>query len=88
MKIALSLLVFLIAATSALAQDEQPVVGRYQLLSGIIELAAKSGPAAQHRVVFRIDTKTGKAWLYTLVETKDGKVSEFWSPVAELPKSN
>ena len=78
MKIAFAFLTWVILAAGAFAEEEP--VGRFQLLSGTIEIIGKSGVSEQH-VVFRIDTKTGKTWTYTNGEGKDGKIREFWSEV-------
>jgi hypothetical protein len=84
MKTVLLPLVLIMTALFALAEDDA-LIGRFQLVNATIEMTGKT-VSAQQRVLFRIDTKTGKTWTYVLGESKDGKILEFWSPVDESPK--
>ena len=80
MKTALIVLTWLTFATAGFADEE--VVGRYQLLSGVLTLTGKSASPDEH-VILRIDTKTGKTWCCISGEGKDGKYREFWAAIPE-----
>ena len=82
-------LLSLLASGSLLAADGQAAqnqVGRYQLVNGLLSVGETKGSQTNviefHRL-WKIDTVTGKVWLY-IERMKDGKMQEFWS---ELPDS-
>jgi hypothetical protein len=86
MKTALYLLIPLITAANTFAQ-EPAQVGRYQLVSGIVEIVGK-GVSARENAVFRIDTETGKVFKYSCGAVgKDQTLREFWSYVPELSEA-
>jgi hypothetical protein len=70
------------ATLAGVAFADEEVVGRYQLLSGMLTLTGKSVTADQH-VILRIDTKTGKTWSYISGQDKEGKYKEFWAQIPE-----
>lgn len=80
MKILFVVLGFISLCNSALAEDQ--AVGRYQLVSGIVEIVGR-GSVTQTHVIIRIDTKTGRTWEYAAGVGKDGKMNEFWSPIPD-----
>jgi hypothetical protein len=82
MKILFVFIASLVGATAALA--DEGVVGQYQLVSAVVETHGQKVSVEQHSL-FRIDTKTGKTWVYTSAEGKNGKFVAYWREVSDLP---
>jgi len=61
MKILLSFFVLVSLQGFAVAGDEP--TGRYQLVAGTIQITGR-GTSLDQPVLVRIDTKTGRTWLY------------------------
>jgi RPA family protein len=72
-------LVSLIMVTGAFAQEPE-AVGRFQLLTGVLTSIGKV--TEDRHIILRIDTKTGKTWVYVAGQiSKNGKYEEFWAEV-------
>jgi hypothetical protein len=68
----------LISAISYTARADDPV-GRFQLVSANVE-STETGSPAEDRMLFKIDTTTGRTWYY--LSTKlNGKLMEKWIEV-------
>ncbi len=82
MKILFVFIASLVGATATLA--DEGVVGEYQLVSAIVETHGQKVSVEEHSL-FRIDTKTGKTWVYTSAQGKNGKFIAYWREVSDLP---
>jgi hypothetical protein len=62
------------------------VVGSFQILAGRYTVAGISagGPDVDMNGIFRIDTRTGKTWIYmTGTDNRSGTTYDGWGPVSE-----
>lgn len=74
MKILLSFFVLVSLQVFAAAGDEP--TGRYQLVAGTITTVGAL--VAPIHTLIRIDTKTGRTWVYNYFRDKDGKTTHSW----------
>jgi hypothetical protein len=60
-------------------------VGAFQLLAGRYTVGGIIGPEAEteQTAIFRIDTRTGKTWVYMTGKDKSGKFYQGWGEVPE-----
>jgi len=56
--------------------------GRYQLFQGHYTVNAK-GTAFKEDAVFKLDTDTGKVWIYREGQTKEGNIFQRWDGIQE-----
>lgn len=83
MKIILASLVSLLTLTVALADEP---IGQYQLVPGIVHTVGTTSAFDQH-TMFRLDTKTGRTWVYESGTVKGNHV-EFWLEITEPENGN
>jgi hypothetical protein len=69
-----------IGTTSTVRADDP--VGRYQLVPATVEFISSNDPTTQDRVLFRINTAPGQAWVYQPGMIK-GKLVQEWIAINE-----
>jgi hypothetical protein len=60
-----------------------PEIGRYQLLSGDIQIPSedKKSVSMKYQTVFKIDTLTGQVWKFWSAMTPGGELLESFVPI-------
>jgi|SRR5580658_6836159 hypothetical protein len=67
------------------ARTSNGPVGAFQLLAGRYNMGGLIGPEAEteQTTIFRIDTRTGKTWVYMTGKDKSEKFYQGWGEVPE-----
>jgi hypothetical protein len=95
LKIMRQLILLLLVMPFLQGCNEQPAAGRFQITAGIYEsyelsdLTMVNGSSGQHHAIFKIDTQTGKSWIYldAALKTTNGVSSSLngWIEIKDLP---
>ena len=62
---------------TSIPKPDSPSTGRYQLHQGIFQVDA-AGEIIRNEGVFKIDTTTGRTWMFTIKVGPDGNRAEGW----------
>jgi len=83
--IIISMLLIIICSPAIAAVNSTPSqVGRYQLFQGTYRIgSAQDGQVAEAKDVFKIDTVTGKTWVYMTGFDENQNPVEFWRLIEE-----
>jgi hypothetical protein len=87
--ITLAITVFLVGVISSgliMAQQNRgaAINGNYALSSGQFTAIGKAGTTSTLQGVFKIDTVTGRTWLYDNLQDDQGKIHTGWRLISEF----
>ena len=90
-KLLLSFIITVLVGSSAFAAiktavktDSKPAVGRYQLFEGTYSIGdINTNKVTESKDIFKIDTATGKTWVYMTGIDENQLPFEFWRLIEE-----
>lgn len=83
-RLAQGLLLTLVVSICGCKADDSPKVSRFQIMAGKYEIYGLGGVKSSDSV-FKIDTLTGKAWIYRS-SVSEKELKQGWQEIPEFPK--